>query len=140
MSDGTARRYSRGALALAWLALVGIEILTQLSLKAAGRKTGRFDFSLHAFQAALGCGWLWVGIASYCAGFFTWMFILARLDLSRAYPTSAIVFVAVMLASWLVLNEPIGTGQWIGASVIVAGILQLGQTERTANPPPIITE
>ena len=79
MSAGTVRRYSRGALALAWLALVGIEILTQLSLKAAGRKTGRFDFSLHAFQSALGCGWLWVGIASYCAGFFTWMFILARL-------------------------------------------------------------
>ena len=140
MNTEVVGRRLRTTLTLAWIALVAIEILTQLSLKAAGRQTGHFDFSSRAFALALGCGWLWVAVGSYCAGFFAWMVILARLDLSRAYPTSAIIFVAMMLTSWLALNEPIGAIQWIGAAVIVAGILQLGRAEPTANPPSIITE
>lgn len=140
MNTAAVGRHLRTTLTLAWIALVGIEILTQLSLKAAGRQTGHFDFSPHAFALALSCGWLWVAVGSYCAGFFAWMVILARLDLSRAYPASAIVFVAMILTSWLALNEPIALIQWIGAAVIVAGILQLGRAEPTANPPSIITE
>jgi drug/metabolite transporter (DMT)-like permease len=126
---GHAEPNRRRTLLLAWMALVGIEILTQLSLKFAGRQTGHFDFSAHAFALAVRCGWLWIALCSYCAGFVAWMLILGRSELSRAYPTSAIVFVAVMLASFLVLNEHIGFMQWIGAVVIVTGILQLGRAE-----------
>jgi drug/metabolite transporter (DMT)-like permease len=62
------------------------------------------------------------------------MLILRHSDLSRAFPTSAIVFVAVMVASWLVLHEPIGAIQLLGAAVIVAGILQLGHDQPVAPP------
>lgn len=130
------RQRPRKLLIAAWIALVAIEIVTQLSLKFAGNVTGSFDFSAHAFALALGSGWLWLAIASYCSGFFAWMLILRHSDLSRAFPTSAIVFVAIMLISWLVLHEPIGAIQLLGAAVIVAGILQLGH-DRPVPPPQI---
>ena len=107
-------------------------VLTQLSLKFAGKATGGFDFSAHAFALAIASGWLWIALACYCGTFLVWMLILGHSNLSRAFPTTAIVFVAVMLASWLVLHEPIGGVQIIGAAVIVAGILQLGSDAPTA--------
>lgn len=130
----------RKVLAFAWVAMVAIEVLTQLSLKFAGKATGGFDFSAHAFALAIGSGWLWIALAGYCAIFLVWMLILGQSELSRAFPTTAIVFVAVMLASWLVLHEPIGAVQIIGAAVIVAGILQLGADASVAAPTPTITE
>jgi len=135
----------RKLLALAWVAMVAIEVLTQLSLKFAGKATGGFDFSAHAFALAIASGWLWIALACYCGTFLVWMLILGHSNLSRAFPTTAIVFVAVMLASWLVLHEPIGGVQIIGAAVIVAGILQLGSdapaAARTSNlTTPTITE
>ena len=130
----TAGQRPRKTLAFAWVALVAIEITTQLSLKFAGRVTGGFDFSAHAFALAVTCGWLWIAVCSYCAGFLAWMTILGHSDLSRAFPTSAIVFVAVLLVSWLVLHESIGAVQFIGAGVIVAGILLLGRDGPVAPP------
>jgi multidrug transporter EmrE-like cation transporter len=131
MKAASSRWHPRRVLTLAWIALIGAEILTQLSLKFAGQDTGGFDFSAPAFVRAVGSGWLWIAIASYCAIFLAWMLILRDSDLSRAFPTSAIVFVAVMLASSLVLHEPMGAMQMLGAAVIVAGILQLRQAEST---------
>lgn len=121
-------------LLLAWTALVTVEVLTQLSLHFAGAATGGFDFSVHAFALAVSSLWLWIAITSYCVCFILWMLILRHSDLSRAFPTSAIVFVAVMLSSWLVLHEPISIVQGIGAMVVVAGILQLGHDGGTTQP------
>ena len=118
----------------AWAGLVLIEVITQLAFKFSGQVTGAFDFSSHAIGLALSSGWLWVALAGYLAGFVAWMVILSHSDLARAYPASAVVFVAVILASWLVLRESIGGLQIAGAAVIVAGILQLGRA-RTIGPP-----
>ncbi len=118
----------------AWIGLVLVEVITQLAFKFSGQVTGAFDFSPHAFALALTSPWLWVALAGYLAGFVAWMVILSRSDLSRAFPASAVVFVAVILASWLVLHESIGGLQIAGAAVIVAGILQLGRA-RPVGPP-----
>lgn len=128
------RQRPRKFIVLAWLALIAVELVTQLSLKRAGKATGAFDFSAHAFEVAIGSGWLWLAITCYCGCFVVWMLILRHSDLSRAFPTSAIVFVAVMVTSWVVLHEPIGAIQLLGAAVIVAGILQLGHDQPVAPP------
>ncbi len=116
----------RWQLPLAWIALVLVEVTTQLALKFAGARIGPFDFSVGAIARAVACGWLWLALAAYLGGFVAWMLILRQTDLSRAYPASAVVFVAVMLSSWLVLHEPIHGLHLLGAGVIVLGILQLG--------------
>jgi|SRR5450432_254562 len=123
---------------LAWGALLGFETLCQISLKLAGRQTGAFDFSLSAFHAAAASTWLWVAVGCYIGAFLAWMTILRKSTLSAAFTNSALVFVAVMLASWLVFGEYIGWPQLLGSVIIIAGILMIGvdaSTEEVPLPP-----
>jgi drug/metabolite transporter (DMT)-like permease len=113
----------------AWGVLLVLETLCQISLKLAGRRTGAFDFSAAAFRLALGVPWLWVAIGCYVGAFLAWMTILRESTLSSAFTTSALVFVAVMCASWLVFGEHIGVLQLLGSAIIVGGILLLGADE-----------
>ncbi len=110
----------------AWLMLLGFETLCQISLKSAGLDNPDFDFSLAAFTHTLATPWTWVAIACYIGAFGVWMTILRKSTLSAAFTTSAIVFVAVMFASWLVFGERIGFWQLVGCAIIVGGILALG--------------
>lgn len=123
---------------LAWGALLGFETLCQISLKLAGRHTGAFDFSGAAFAHALATPWLWVAIGCYVGAFLAWMTILRKSTLSAAFTTSALVFVAVMFASWFVFKEHIGWLQLLGAAIIVGGILLIGAeaSPDEAAPPP----
>ncbi|MDR3388497.1 MAG: EamA family transporter [Rudaea sp.] len=110
----------------AWGALLAFETLCQISLKLAGRQTGAFDFSATAFHAAAASPWLWIAVGCYVGAFLAWMTILRKSTLSAAFTSSALVFVAVMLASWLVFGEHIGWLQLLGSAIIVTGILTIG--------------
>lgn len=111
---------------LAWLILLTCETICQISLKTAGQATGPFDFSPAAFLHALTTPWLWAAIACYVVAFLAWLTILRRSTLSAAFATSAIVFVAVMCASWLIFGERVGVTQLVGSSIILIGIFMLG--------------
>jgi drug/metabolite transporter (DMT)-like permease len=117
---------------VAWSLLLGFETLCQISLKSAGLANSGFDFSLRAFAQAIVTPALWVGIGCYVGAFLAWMTILRKSTLSAAFATSAIVFVAVMLASWWVFGEHIGAMQLLGSAIILGGILMLGADD--ANP------
>lgn len=118
--------HSRRPVFFAWVALIGCEVLCQIALKFAGKDTGEFDFSAPEFAKALHSPWLWTAIGTYVGGFLAWMLILRQSRLSAAFPTSAIVFIGVMLASWLVLGEPISWTMLLGSVMIVLGIVLLG--------------
>jgi multidrug transporter EmrE-like cation transporter len=117
---------ARRGIWIAWAALLGCETLCQISLKYAGLANTNFDFSPAAFVQAIATPPLWVAIGCYIGAFFAWMTILRKSTLSAAFATSAIVFVAVMFASWSVFGEHIGALQLLGAAIIVGGILLLG--------------
>ena len=134
MSAASPRRSAQTL--VAWAALLGFETLCQTSLKLASRQTGAFDFSLAAFRQGLATPWLWVAIGCYVGAFLAWMTILRSSTLSAAFTTSALVFVAVMLSSWLVFGEHIGWLQLLGAAVIVAGILMIGTDASPVETPP----
>ena len=69
-----------------------------------------------------------VGLASFALGAFFYVLILTRLPLNVAQSFAALQFVAVILASWLILGEPIGGLRWMGIALIGAGILLVGMT------------
>lgn len=117
---------------IAWSLLLGFETLCQISLKLAGLANADFDFSPHAFARAIVTPALWVGIGCYVGAFLAWMTILRKSTLSAAFATSALVFIAVMFASWWVFGEHIGAMQLLGSAIIVSGILLLGADD--ANP------
>jgi len=111
---------------IAWLVLLSLETLCQISLKFAGSAIGAFDLNRASVLAAISTPWLWVAIGCYLGAFMAWMTILDRSALSAAFPTSAIVFVSIMIASALVFGEPVHWEKALGSAIIVAGILMLG--------------
>jgi drug/metabolite transporter (DMT)-like permease len=121
---------------IAWLVLLGCETVCQISLKKAGLDVGAFDFSRAAFARALAQPWLWSAIGCYIGAFLSWITILRKSTLSAAFATSAIVFVAVMAASWVVFGEHVGAMQVAGSLIILLGILMLGADEAAAEPAP----
>ncbi|WIG56648.1 MAG: hypothetical protein OJF61_002436 [Rhodanobacteraceae bacterium] len=131
-----ARTGSLSPLLLAWVALLAVETLGQVSLKFAGTRVGALQPNLHSILAALSTPWLWLGLACYLGQFVLWMRILEKSHLSRAFPTSAIAFVAIMVASWAVFGDPMGWEKILGSAIIVAGILLLGSDAQHTPPVP----
>lgn len=121
----TRRRPSWGA----WITLLSLELICQIALKSAGLAIGEAEFSWNAAASALGSPWLWLAIATYIGQFVTWMTILRNSSLSGAFPTSAITIVGVVIASAVLFAEPMGWLRVLGATIIVFGILLLGQDE-----------
>jgi drug/metabolite transporter (DMT)-like permease len=69
---------------------------------------------------------LWLaaaGVACYVSGFGLWLAILARVPLSRAYPTAVgLTLVFTSLVAGLFLNERIGLREVAGAVAVFLGI------------------
>jgi undecaprenyl phosphate-alpha-L-ara4N flippase subunit ArnE len=69
------------------------------------------------------------GLAAFgCAGLF-YAAALRVLPLNVAQSYAAAQFIAVIIASKLVLGEPVPLARWIGISMIMAGILVVASYE-----------
>jgi multidrug transporter EmrE-like cation transporter len=79
----------------------------------------------------LGSPWVLLGLTLYGIGAVAWIAVLARLDLSLAYPLLALNFVLITLSSRLILGETVPTMRWLGMLVICAGIVLVA---RSAQP------
>ena len=112
-----------------WALLILTESGGQLFTKVAGDQLGQMDFSLKWLQAVMLNPGVWVAIACYIGAFFVWMLILRRSSLSLAFPLSSLVFVGVLLGSWLGLGEHISALHWLGVAVIIGGIALLAEGE-----------
>ena len=121
----------------AWLVLLLLETLCQISLKCAGNTIGAFRLDRASVLAAISTPWLWVAVGCYLGAFLAWMMILNQSTLSSAYPTSAIVFVSVIVASALVFGEPVHWEKALGSAIIVAGIVLLGGKRPAAAHDPL---
>lgn len=112
-----------------WALLIATESAGQLFTKVAGDQLGPMDFSWQWLADAARNPGILAAIASYLGAFFVWMLILRRSSLSLAFPLSSLVFVAVLLGSWLGLGEHISALHWVGVVVIIGGIALLAEGE-----------
>lgn len=55
--------------------------------------------------------------------FFSWIIALTNLDLSRAYPFTALNYVFVIVLSAWFLGEPLTLNKIVGVSFVIAGIV-----------------
>lgn len=86
---------------------------------AAGNASGIFSL----VNMILSSPWVLLGLTLYGIGAVAWIAVLARLDLSLAYPLLALNFVLITLSSRLILGEAVPTMRWIGMLVICVGIV-----------------
>ncbi|MBR7212459.1 transporter [Pseudomonas sp. B2021] len=112
-----------------WALLIATESAGQLFTKVAGDQLGPMDFSWQWLVDVARNPGILAAIASYLGAFFVWMLILRRSSLSLAFPLSSLVFVAVLLGSWLGLGEHISALHWVGVVVIIGGIALLAEGE-----------
>jgi drug/metabolite transporter (DMT)-like permease len=69
-----------------------------------------------------------VGLASFGAAGLIYAWILEFLPLNIAQSFMAAQFIAVILASSLLLSEPIPPGRWLGMACIFVGIIIVAAT------------
>ena len=70
--------------------------------------------------------WVALGSAVHLVEAVLYTVVLAQLDLSIAYPLSALVFITTTLLSLWLLHEVVTPTRWIGVVLILAGAALLG--------------
>jgi drug/metabolite transporter (DMT)-like permease len=74
----------------------------------------------HARQKLIGN--LIAGIAVLALGFFLWLGLLARFDLSYLYPFEGLNRVVLLAGTWFFLNEKLTWSLGLGVLLISAGV------------------
>jgi drug/metabolite transporter (DMT)-like permease len=119
-----------------WLLLFATVCLTsagQLLLKL-GTIRPAFQGAIHQGQvsilrAALTEPLLLTGITFYGLSTVCWVLVLARLELSVAYPLAMTSVIAVLLLSWATLGETFGPLRILGALFIIVGAICVIQSQ-----------
>ena len=71
---------------------------------------------------------IWAGLSMYGLGAVAWLFVLAKLDVSMAYPFIGLGFILTMAMGALFLGEPVGLTRIVGTILVVGGIFLVGQS------------
>lgn len=62
------------------------------------------------------------GLALYVLSVVFWLTVLARLDVSQAYPFVGLGFLITMTFGFLFLGEPLGLQKVVGTALVAAGV------------------
>jgi multidrug transporter EmrE-like cation transporter len=57
-----------------------------------------------------------------------WLFVLARVDVSLAYPFVGLGFILTMLLGWLIRGEILSVNRVAGTALIVMGVVLLARS------------
>jgi multidrug transporter EmrE-like cation transporter len=69
-----------------------------------------------------------LGLVLYGVGALAWIAVLARIDLSIAYPFLALNFILVTVSSQFFLGEHVPALRWLGVLVICGGIFLVARS------------
>lgn len=110
-------------------------ILFSVSCSALAQILLKYGMAQPATQQALASGDVWLiarligtdpsilgGFFLYGFGAVIWLFVLAKLDVSIAYPFVAIGFILTMVLGCLVFGEVLTLRKVIGTLIVAAGI------------------
>ena len=68
------------------------------------------------------------GFALYGLGAITWLFVLARVDVSQAYPFMGLGVIMSFLAGHFLLGEPVSLLRIAGMALVVSGVAIVAQS------------
>lgn len=73
--------------------------------------------------------WAQALLAFEIVSFGAWMIVLAEMKLGAAFSISALSYILVILASWIVFREPADVMQVLGGAAILAGVWMIGRDD-----------
>jgi undecaprenyl phosphate-alpha-L-ara4N flippase subunit ArnE len=104
--------------------MVGLTVIANLLLKSGASAPGVSSDNLLSLL-----NWRVIaGLTSFALGAGFYVLILNKLPLNVAQSFAAVQFVAVILASSLILGEPVDGLRWAGIALIASGIALVGMT------------
>jgi len=118
------------------LALVSVNILFnvlgQLLLKTGMNRLGNFQLSLNAlipvFIRAFLNPYILLGLGCYVTGFLIWLIVLAKAEVSYAYPLISVGYVLTAVMGWWLLGENVTWLRISGILITCVGVFIISQS------------
>ena len=117
-----------------WLLVVMGETATQVACKYAGATLDDRSGLAHLIGHALTTPVVLLGFALYFCGFLIWLTILKDVDLGRAFPMTAVIYVSTLTCAVLLFHETLNLTRIVGVVVIAAGVALLASDTRSPAP------
>ncbi len=108
-----------------WVLFIAVETATQVVFKYAGATLDDRSGIGHLVAHALATPVVLLGFGLYFCGFLIWMTILKDLDLGRAFPMTAMVYVSTLVSAVLLFHETLSLTRIAGVTVIALGVVLL---------------
>jgi multidrug transporter EmrE-like cation transporter len=108
------------------LTSVLLSVLAQISLKFGMTNTelpGKL-FSLQTLSI-LSNKFVFIGLFCYGLSMVFWLYVLTKVEVSRAYPFVGLGFIGTMVFAYYLLNEPLTIQKLFGTLLVSIGIVLL---------------
>jgi len=118
--------------ALMWLIPAMLLSTTgELFLKRGMNEVGALDFAavdaiVPTFLKMIVNPNLWIGFAGFIGGSIFWLSVISRVPLSLAYPMLGLMYVIIVVESWIFLGEGLHPLRILGSFVIGIGVALIG--------------
>lgn len=117
---------------------IAVETATQVVFKYAGATLDDHLGVAHMVAQALATPVVLLGFALYFCGFLIWLTILKGLDLGRAFPMTAMIYVSTLASAVLLFHETLSPTRIAGVAVIALGVALLASD--TGEPMPVAAD
>ncbi len=117
-----------------WALFIAVETATQIAFKYAGATLDDRSGVGHLIAHALSTPVVLLGFALYFCGFLIWLTILKTIDLGRAFPMTAMIYVSTLVAAVLLFHETLNLTRIVGVMVIALGVALLASDSGEAAP------
>ncbi|MBN7818453.1 EamA family transporter [Bowmanella yangjiangensis] len=110
---------------------VSLSVLAQILLKQGMSNSeiqSSFGISLTSGVLAIFTNLFIIGgLLAYVSSAAVWLGVLAKVDVSKAYPFVGLGFIGTMLFAYWFLHEPLTPNKVIGTVLIVSGVLLISK-------------
>lgn len=65
------------------------------------------------------------GVACYVVSMVLWLFVLSKMEMSKAYPLVSVGYILTLFLGYFLLDEPLTIAKLVGVSIIVIGVVIL---------------
>jgi drug/metabolite transporter (DMT)-like permease len=111
---------------------VVLNVAGQLSLKFGMSKMGNFSLSLptlaSVFLRAATSPYIILGVICYGMGFMVWLIVLAKAEVSYAYPMISLGYVFTAVLAWHLFGEHVTVTRFVGILVTCLGVFLIARS------------
>jgi multidrug transporter EmrE-like cation transporter len=72
--------------------------------------------------------WVIGGLVLYFLSAALWLLVLAKFDVSYAYPFVGLGFIFTLVLGWWLLQEPVDFGRMVGTLFVAVGVYLVGRS------------